>query len=121
MFPRDVLNTPLFDTRNEGDPGADIPGYAPIPPDGEETTYTWPLAGSQGYYSVMYSGTSPMGYFGGVRACVCGCGRCCEMLLVSLPSLQEAHLLWKRGETIPRLVVMPPSTLSPLLNIVNFE
>lgn len=59
-FSRDTLNTPFFGTRNEGTPDSTPPtppGYAPIPPDGVETTYTWPLPGSEGYYSILYSGT----------------------------------------------------------------
>lgn len=57
---RDVLNTPFYSTRKEGDPTVNIAGgYAPIPShdkDGGSTTYRWPLVGSQGYYSEMYSG-----------------------------------------------------------------
>ena len=53
---RDTLNTPYFTTRNDGNPSATIPGYAPIPPEGETTTYTFPVPGSQAYYSNMYSG-----------------------------------------------------------------
>ncbi len=74
---RDTLNTPFFDgykttaqggagvyqarsgTRNEGDPDADIPGYAPIPPDGADfgfTTYKRPLDAAEAYYSLMYIG-----------------------------------------------------------------
>lgn len=46
----DVLNTPLFDDAK----------YSPIPNgDGNAQTFTWPLAGSEGYYSVMYSGPFP--------------------------------------------------------------
>ncbi|CAM9960325.1 unnamed protein product, partial [Hapterophycus canaliculatus] len=55
----DVLNTPLNVRR-----APDVEEYAPIPtkfnsgdPDGD--TYTWPLEGSVGYYSVMYSGPFP--------------------------------------------------------------
>lgn len=55
---RDTLNTPFFKTANGADP-SDFP-YAPIPTKytagGEGTTYKWPLPGSEGYYSVLYSG-----------------------------------------------------------------
>eukprot|EP00752_Nemacystus_decipiens_P007908 g7065.t1 len=57
----DTLNTPFF-----GDEGAkfaangatldDYP-YAPIPT--EDTTYVWPLFGSEGYYSTLYTGPFP--------------------------------------------------------------
>ncbi|CAB1105692.1 unnamed protein product [Ectocarpus sp. CCAP 1310/34] len=47
----DTLNTPFFD---------DSLDYAPIPSgSGEEETFTFPLEGSEGYYSVMYSGPFP--------------------------------------------------------------
>ncbi|CAM9540916.1 unnamed protein product [Ectocarpus sp. 12 AP-2014] len=54
----DSLNTPFFD---EDNPPSD---YAPIPTkfnDGieEGDTFTWPLEGAEGYYSVMYSGPFP--------------------------------------------------------------
>lgn len=65
-IPRDTLNTPFFgDEGNfpEFTANGILPGdspYAPIPSEyigeGDETTYTWPLPGSEGYYSVMYSG-----------------------------------------------------------------
>ncbi|CAM9611193.1 unnamed protein product [Ectocarpus fasciculatus] len=48
----DSLNTPFFD---EDDPPSD---YAPIP-NKEGDTFTWPLEGAEGYYSVMYSGPFP--------------------------------------------------------------
>lgn len=59
---RDVLNTPFYTTRKEGNPNVKFAGgYSPIPhhdKDGGSTTYKWPLAGSQGYYSEMYSGST---------------------------------------------------------------
>ncbi len=47
--------------RNDANPNAKIPPYAPIPPDGKKTTYKWPLDGSEGYYSLMYVGKNPKG------------------------------------------------------------
>lgn len=43
-------------TRN----GGALPAYAPIPPDGQEANYKWPLAGAEGYYSLMYVGKNPV-------------------------------------------------------------
>ena len=47
---RDPLNSPLQDN----------PDYSPTPPGGgESANYRWPLEGSEGYYSIMYSGPIP--------------------------------------------------------------
>lgn len=41
-------------------PHRDNPDYSPFPPGGgESATYRWPLEGSEGYYSNMYSGPMP--------------------------------------------------------------
>eukprot|EP00752_Nemacystus_decipiens_P007772 g6941.t1 len=57
----DTLNTPFFDEANGALP-SDHP-YAPIPNEydgtGDGTTYLWPLTGSEGYYSLMYTGPFP--------------------------------------------------------------
>ena len=62
LLSRDTLNTPFFG--NEGDEFAangatlDEFPYAPIP--NGDTTYVWPLSGSEGYYSTFYTGEQQM-------------------------------------------------------------
>jgi len=62
LLSRDTLNTPFFG--DEGDEFAangatlDEFPYAPIP--NGDTTYLWPLSGSEGYYSTLYTGEQQM-------------------------------------------------------------
>ena len=64
FFFRDTLNTPFFGNEDpefaaNGALPSDYP-YAPIPNEysgeGDGTVYKWPLPGSEGYYSLMYTG-----------------------------------------------------------------
>ena len=71
LLSRDTLNTPFFgDDGDEfaanGATPADFP-YAPIPNQNSDTTYVWPLSGSEAYYSTLYTGEQLIAEWCGTR------------------------------------------------------